>query len=471
MFSKTVLPVLGALAGTVVANPIQRAVAEAAANAPRVVFSPAAPNGGNGNKFATDHDDLTLLQEDSFYWTHEGEGLLANMTVTAKPGYRLLNEHNFADLVRSVDCSSAEHIKIEFDSASTVAEAKKAWSWVGEDDANTLVYVVDAPGCGGEYGRQPYHVSAVTYGDGDAAAASASAAVVSLAVQAAGQWSDFIEDATVNIGGDVEAQKLGRRASYSKKAKISLEHVFNRHFYDADIGPAHLSVDCSDCGTHGSLETDITISTKNGFSASAVTADNVNVRLAVAITASAAITTSHLSQSIEIAKFPLATFKVADIVKITPEITLDIVIAVSDIKGSITSVVGAELDFANGQSIAIGKGSTGLDAQFQRIGPTFSGKVDATARINPLLTFDLSGKILGKHVTGGLGLAAPYLAFAVGADVHEPSACSNTNSVHFSLDVGVELASFYGFGKPGDEPHKKIIYKKDHPLLKECIAL
>ncbi|KAM3530738.1 hypothetical protein NHJ13051_001178 [Beauveria bassiana] len=468
MLSKTVLPVLGALVGTVVANPIQRAVAEAAADAPQVVFSPAAPNAGNGNKFVTDHDDLTLLQQDNFYWTHEGEGLLANMTVTAKPAYRLLNEHNFADLVRSVDCSSAEHvIKIEFDSASTVAEAKQAWSWVGESDANTLIYVVDAPGCGGEYGRQPYHVGAVTYDDG----AAADAAVVSLAVRAAGQWSDFIEDATVNIGGDVEAQKLNRRASYSKKAKISLERSFNKHFYDATIGPAHLSVDCSDCGTHGSLETDITISTKHGFSASAVTADNVSVRLAVAVTASAAISTSHLSQSIEIVKFPLAEFKVADIVKITPEITLDIVIAVSDITGSITSVVGAELDFANGQSIAIGKGSTGLDAQFKRIGPTFSGKVDATARINPLLTLDLSGKILGKHVTGGLGLAAPYLAFAVGADVHEPSACSNTNSVHFSLDVGVELASFYGFGKPGDEPHKKVIYKKDHPLLKECIAL
>ncbi|OAA75794.1 hypothetical protein LEL_07782 [Akanthomyces lecanii RCEF 1005] len=462
MFSKAVLPILGAIASTVVANPIQRAVAEAAANAPQVVFSPAGPMSGGNGKITTEHEDLTLLQEDNFYWTHDDEELLANMTVTAKPTYRLLNEHHFGDLVRSVDCSNAKQIKVQFNSASTIADAKKAWAWVAEHDANSLIYVVDAPGCGGQYGRQPYHVSDVTY--------DAAAGVAKLAVQAAAQWDDFVADATVNIGGDVEAQKLNRRVSYTKKAKISLEHVFNKHFYDADIGPAHLSVDCSDCGTHGSLETDITVSTKDGFSASAVTADNVNVRLAVAVTASAAIHTSHLSQSIEVIKFPLAEFKIADIVKITPEITLDIVISVSDISGSITSVVGAELDFANGQSIAIGKGSTGLDAQFKRIGPTISGKVDATARINPLLTFDLSGKILGKHVTGGLGLAAPYLAFAIGADVHEPSACSNTNSVHFSVDVGVELDSFYGFGKPGDEPHKKAIYQKDHPLLKECIA-
>lgn len=384
------------------------------------------------------------------------------MTVTAKPAYRLLNEHKFADLVDSVDCSNAKEIKIKFGSTSTVADAKKAWNWVGENNANTVIYVVDAPGCGGQYGRQPYHISSIIYDD--------VAGVAKLAVQNAGNWNDFIQDATVNIGGDVETQKLNRRLSYSKKAKISLEHTFNKHFYDADIGPAHLSVDCSDCGTHGSLDTDITISTKDGFSASAVTADNVNVRLAVAVTASAAISTSHLLQSIEVIKFPLAEFKIADVVTITPEITLDIVISVSDISGSITAVIGSELDFANGQSIAIGKGSTGLDAQFKRIGPTVSGKVDATARINPLLTFDLSGKILGKHVTGGLGLAAPYLAFAIGADVHEPSACSNTNSVHFSVDVGVELDSFYGFGKPGDEPHKKAIYQKDHPLLKECIA-
>ncbi|ATY61936.1 hypothetical protein A9K55_007218 [Cordyceps militaris] len=462
MLSKAVLPVLGALVGTIAANPIQRAVAEAAANAPQIVFAPASPHDDEGKKSRLEHDDLTLLQEDSFYWTHEGQELLANMTVTAKPTYRLLNEHNFADLVSAVDCSHAGQIQVQFSDPATVAAAQSAWSWVGESAAHTLIYVADAPGCGGPYGRQPYHVGGVTY---DAAGGTAR-----FAVHGAGRWADFVEDATVNIGGAVSPHKLSRRLSYSKKAKISLEHVFSKHFYDADIGPAHLSVDCSDCGSHGSLETDISVSTKDGFSASAVTADGVNVRLAVAVTASAAISTSHLSQSIEVARFPLAEFKIADVVTITPEITLQIVIAVSDISGSITSVVGAELDFADGQSIAIGKGATGLDAQFKRIGPTISGKVDATSRINPLLTLDLSGKILGKHVTGGLGLAAPYLAFAIGADVHEPSACSNTNSVHFSVDVGVELDSFYGFGKPGDEPHKKAIYQKDHPLLKECIA-
>lgn len=390
--------------------------------------------------------------------------LLANMTVTAKPAYRLLNEHNFEDLVKSIDCSNPQEINVEFQNTWSVAAAKKAWSWVGESAANTLIYVVDSHGCGGQYGREPYHVGAVTYDD--------AARVATMAVQVTGQWNDFIEDATVHIGASEEVGKLARRLSYTKKAKISLEKTFTKHFYDADIGPAHLSVDCSDCGTHGSLDTEITISTKDGFTASAVTADNVNVRLAVAVTASAAITTSHLSQSIQVAKYPLAEFKIADIVTITPEIALDIVIAVTDIKGSITTVVGAELAFADGQSIAIGKGSTGLSPEFKRIGPTVSGKVDATARINPLITLDLSGKILGKHVTGGLGLAAPYLAFAMGADVNAPNTCNGgTSSLHYSVDVGVELDSFYGFGKAGDEPHKHAIYRKDIPLLKDCIAI
>lgn len=382
------------------------------------------------------------------------------MTATAKPAYRLLNEHSFADLVQSVDCSNAKQITVKFNSPSTIADAKKAWSWV-ESDANTLIYIVDAPGCGGKFGREPYHISSVSYDD--------AAGVANMAVETTGQWDDFIEDATVNIGGNDEVRELAKRLSYSKKIKISLEHTFTKHFYDADIGPAHLSVDCSDCGSHGSLDVDITVSTKDGFTASALT-DGFNVRLAVAITATAAIPTSHLSQSIELANFPLSEFKIADIVTIRPEITLDIVIAVSDIKGSITTVVGAELDFADGQGIAIGKGLTGLDAQFKRIGPTLSGHVDATARINPLLTFDLSGKILSKKVTGGLGLAAPYLAFAIGADVNTPSTCGTT-SVHYSLDVGVELDSFYGFGSPGDEPNKHAIYQKDHPLLQDCIAI
>lgn len=386
------------------------------------------------------------------------------MSVTATPAFRLLNEHRFADLVQSVDCSDSKTLKVNFKSASYAADAKKAWSWVDESDANSLIYVADAPGCGGETGRQPYEVASVSYDE--------AAGVASMAVRAAAEWEDFVEDATVNIGGEAETRELAGRASYTKKIKIPIAKTFNTHFYDADIGPAHLSVSCSDCGTHGSLDTDITVSTKHGFSASALTTDGVNVRLAVAITASAAITTSHLSQNINVLKYPLAEFKIAKVVTITPEIALDIVISVTDIKGAITTVVGAELDFADGQPISIGKGSTGLDATFKRIGPTVSGKVDATARINPLLRFDLAGKILSKHVTGGLGIAAPYLAITMGADVNAPNTCGGgTSSLHYGLDVGVEVDTFYGFGKPTDQPNKHAIYQKDHPLLKDCIAI
>ncbi|KAJ3492792.1 hypothetical protein NLG97_g5142 [Lecanicillium saksenae] len=86
MFSKTVLPVLGALAGTVAANPIQRAVAEAAANPPQVIFSPAGPI--NTGKAVSGHEDLTLLQEDNFYWAHAGEAGLppAQRAQVRRPG-------------------------------------------------------------------------------------------------------------------------------------------------------------------------------------------------------------------------------------------------------------------------------------------------------------------------------------------------------------------------------------------------
>lgn len=385
------------------------------------------------------------------------------MTVTAAPAYRILNSHKFSDLVQSIDCSNAKNIKIQFNNGKSVQDAKNAWSWVAQNPANNIIYVVDAPGCGGEHGRLPYHISGVTF-DG-------SANVANLAIAAAPQWDDFVDDASVRIHGS-ELVHNSKRASYTKHVKISLEHTYNKHFYDATIGPAHLSVDCSDCGTHGSLDADITVSTKHGFTASAAAADNLSVRFAVSATASAAITTSHLSNSIEIAKIPLATFKIADIVTIQPEITLDAQISVSDIKGSITTVFGAELAVPNGQTIAIGEGSTGFTPEFHRIGPTVSGKVDATARINPLVTLDLSGKILTKHVTGGVALAAPYLAVAIGADVNQPGTCNGgTSSIHYSLDVGAELDAFYGFGKPGDEPNKKSLYSVSKNILKDCIAI
>lgn len=381
------------------------------------------------------------------------------MTVTALPQYRLLNEHLFADLVKSVDCSNPKNVVITFDSSSSVSKAAAAWSWVKQDAANTLIFLADAAGCGGVEGRTPYHVNNVAYSDNTA----------TLSVVATNNWNDFIEDADVHITG---SEVVRKRKSVSKKVKLSLEHTYNKVFYQADIGPAHLVVECKDCGSHGSLDTDITISTKDGFSASALTTDGVYFQLAIGVTVSASIKTSVLTDSIVIEKFSLGKFKIADIVKLEPEITLQGQITVSDISGSVGTVVGAKMVVPDGQTVAFGKGSTAFNPTFQRINPTVSAQVSMTARINPLLTLDISGDILGKDVTGGLALAAPYLDFKAGADVNAPNTCDNgTSSLHYSVDVGVELDSFYGFGKPGDLPHKNAIYQRSEPLLKDCIAI
>lgn len=74
MFSKTVLSsaIFGTLVSSVAAGPIERAIAEVAAAAPRIVFSPSRPV-GNGENFAGDRD-LSLTRGDNFYWTHDEQG-------------------------------------------------------------------------------------------------------------------------------------------------------------------------------------------------------------------------------------------------------------------------------------------------------------------------------------------------------------------------------------------------------------
>lgn len=49
----------------------------------------------------------------------------------------------------------------------------------------------------------------------------------------------------------------------------------------------------------------------------------------------------------------------------------------------------------------------------------------------------------------------------MGADVNtNHAACDGSSTaIHYTVDVGVELDSFYGFGKPGDEPHKKSLFR------------
>lgn len=383
------------------------------------------------------------------------------MTLTAGPNYRLLNSHKFADLVHSVDCSNAQTLKLSFTDAQSVKDAKAAWGWVNAAPANTLIYMVDGAGCGGEHGRLPYHVKSVSYDD-----ASKSASFETFKVD---DWEDFAAEASVNFSG-LEVVGNQKRASVHKKVKISLEHAFTKHFFDADIGAAHISIDCDQCGSHGSLDTDITVSTSDGFHASALTTDGVNFRMALAVTASAAIHTKYLSGKFNIETFPLAKFKLGKIVEIQPEITVDFVLDVTDISGSIKTVFGAEVVIPDGQPISIGDGLSNLNPQFKRIGPTISGKVDATAKANPLFTLDLYGKILGKDVVGGIGLAAPTLTVKAGVDVNSPTKCGD-NSLHYSLDLGVDVDTFYGFGKAKDEPHKKTVFTRSENLLQDCIAI
>lgn len=352
---------------------------------------------------------------------------------------------------------------MQLKNAASIADAKKAWSWVNQAEANTLVFVTESGACGGVYGRQPFYITSATYTGNTA----------TLDVRSVGDWKEFAEDASVHIAASNvdDDSDIDKRLSYSDNVKISLEHTFTKHFYDADIGPAHLSVDCSDCGTFGSLLLDIKVSTGDGFEASATTADNVHARLAIAATASAAIKIGHSTGQLTIAEVPLPTFKVGGVVKIKPEIALKLSLVITDIAGSITAVVGAQLSIPDGQGIALGKGVNSIDPQFSAIGPTISGKVDVSARVGTLFTVNLSGDILGLDLVAGIDLNAPYLAATAGVYVGTPTACDPNSSIKLGLSVGGTLDTYYGKGKKGDQPHKNNIYNKDIPLIDECFPI
>lgn len=394
---------------------------------------------------------------------------MANMTVAAKTGYRILNSHSFSNLVQKVDCAADDTIKVTMSSNGDTKAAETSWAWVNKEPSNTAVYIVDGANCGGQHGRQPYYVTSIEY-DHDNMIASMAAKL--------GEWTEFIDDAEINIKGEMAPQTPGANSTLvsrglSKHVAIHIDHDFSSPIIATNIKGVTVGVSCAECKTQGTLDADISLSLKHGFKASVTARDNVALSALISLSASGTFVDPIVSKSIRIGTIGLPGLSIGGIVDLGPELTLDAKASLGGVSAKVDARFGGAMSFANGQTISIGKGSTTIQPSFSALPPSLTGSVSVSGSVSPLFTLNVSALFLGMGLSGGVALAAPILSVSAGAAVSaQQQTCPNsTASVNFALSVGMSVDSFAGFGSPGSEPNKKVLISKTQPLLSTCIAL
>ncbi|PTB65832.1 hypothetical protein BBK36DRAFT_1159957 [Trichoderma citrinoviride] len=445
-----------ALANYASASPVlaRRAAATAPAAADNVVLTPDTPAGNDGS-------NLSLKTVQSYLWSHQDSGIVANMTLTAASGFRLLTAINMQDVVESVDCAT-EDITIKFGSAASLQAAQQAWQWVDASPANKIIYVAEGQACAGAKGRQPFSVESISY---DAAANTA------LMAASLAKWKDFAEDASIRIAGS-SGSTTSKRRSVSKDVTIDISHDFSGPIYSTAIDGINVALNCDSCATRGAADADITLSLSDGFSASVRTVNNFGADVDVSLTASGALT-SPLSFSVPIATVPLAGFSIADVVDIGPQLSIVANASVSAISGSATASLGVSASLPDGSGFTLGQ-SADIQPSVQTTQLSATGSVSVTAKVAPVFTLELAATFLDEGVVGGVALQAPVLTadFEGSASTAGVAACGNSpGEVSLSLDVGVELDGFAGFGGSGDRPNQATVFQKDAQVFNSCLAV
>ncbi|KAM0262119.1 hypothetical protein ACHAQJ_001860 [Trichoderma viride] len=425
---------------------------DTAAAPSKAVLTPAGSSGSN----------LALATQDNFIWTHEAEGLYANLTVKANQGVRLLSALNFQDVVESVDCTTQD-VTVTFDSASSFKAAQSAWGWVNQAASNTIIYVAEGDACAGDIGRQPFSVESIKY---DSSANTATLAATKAA------WKSFAEDASIHITGTPTTSTGNKARDVSENVPIDISHDFSGQIYSTTIDGVNLGISCSTCNTQGTLDADITLSFSNGFEASVTTQNNLGATFEVSFTAGGAIS-SPLSTSIPIYSVALAGFSIEDVVDIGPQLNVVADATLSGFSASATATVGVEASLPDGSGFTLGQ-SANISPVISATGLSMSGSVSVAANITPQITLQLAATFFDEGLIGGIVLQAPQLSatFAGAASTAGESACGSSDAeVSVEVDVGVELDAFGGFGSSTDQPNKAKVFSTSETLWKACLVV
>jgi len=121
-----------------------------------------------------------------------GTLLLANMTINAPGGSKIISMENFEGHTSQIDCAGHDgEMSLTFTSPRALAEAKLQWT-AGSNDTDKFFYLIaNHDGCGPAHQRQAYQISEVTVPENTLKAVLKSKPV---------EWKDIMNDFTFELG-------------------------------------------------------------------------------------------------------------------------------------------------------------------------------------------------------------------------------------------------------------------------------
>ncbi|KAM0715240.1 hypothetical protein Q7P37_008738 [Cladosporium fusiforme] len=443
---------------------------------------------------ASNDSDLALQQQESWYWggdvrsANDSRDAIANLTAIAFDAERYLTQERFGNTISSVGCANGT-IKFTFKNQDGFDAARNSWNWVNNGERRIIIIL--SSGTCNSTARQPYLAKRVSFQD-----------LTAIVEAHTSSWSDAISQGKFQLNTQGLASSnntLKKRLSVQRTQSIAVgssfsgSTLFSRPINDTDLTA---SIECSDCGTRGSLDLDINVDFTAGlpkFFGGGWTGQKLWLRADYPIWiwhADARMKfkvggtiSEELSATISLPEIPLAGVHVPGVLDISPVIRILGEASLSQISAEATLSIGARLDVP---SDAIAKVDfsdssknqfSGWVPTFTPVGPELSGSVSISASVGPRINLELDLSILGGKLGLGTGLSlgAPDLNLNLGATADTAGGvCGNPGAqLGVNVDVGLsaELDAFGGFGAAKDLPNKFPLVATSVPLFSTCQAI
>ena len=397
----------------------------------------------------------------------------------------VISEDRITSLLSSVVCSSAfDMITYTFKDASSYQEIVKSWNWVNEEAFRSFILTVTDQGCQATSdgdGRQAYQVDGITWKDDDRQAL--------LKVQAK-TFKDATgaSDPSGNSGNkwkmvvdtnSLTAASQKRRKRLDKSLSINVGSNFAQNLYQAN----GISVDCTSCGTVGSLNFRFEFSPSiigDSTGSAELRTSGVAAQAIIAISASGNV--GSFSKDFGTKTYPLGGgFEIKGIGRFGPQISIGVNAQLNvNLAGTATFGVNvyvpdsiARADLFNSKGNYIGGG--GFKPRFVPIPPSLQVQANIQGQIGPQVVLAVEATLFDTGASAGIALVAPALIADIEATTNtQGGLCNNPNivkSISFGLGVGAVFDYFGGLEPAKEFPNRENIFSTQVPIYSTCVGV
>ncbi|OCK86092.1 hypothetical protein K432DRAFT_341908 [Lepidopterella palustris CBS 459.81] len=296
-------------------------------------------------------------------------------------------------MLQAVECKTNNDIALRFKDNAAFSYAVQTWDWVNRNDNYTFVLITNNDGCVTSGDRKPFVVSHLTY--------DASDYTINMDAQAR-NWTDIAHTYSLSIrhGPPIPSFRLVRRADVS----LNLASDFSGNLLQESVYGVDMSVDCTNCGTSGSLRVDFDISVSwFSLDSASITIQprSVEAFLEIQLSASGAQSTPYGWEKTLIS-IPIEGFDIPDIITLGGFLDVAAGYSLSKWSGNAVATMGATMKLSDSAIVEVDLVNSGNN-RFSGWSPVFNvipievnAKVGGNAEVFVQPAVMLAAEALGK---------------------------------------------------------------------------